>query len=180
MRQEPPFKMYTRRLPLVPAALVGSIFLLVGLGMVLDPRTRSPGEPIKDVVAGVFCILMGATAALYGYYYLLTPTPVLRLDSTGMTYRQLPFVIRRVRWEDVASVRAVTSEYFRRGTWGRKNPQLTVTIALKPSALTAYGGRARLYWRFDPNDLAKAPEEVVKQIRRFHAVDYDDQFTQSK
>jgi hypothetical protein len=56
---------------------------------------------------------------------------------------------------------------------------LTVYITLNPHAFTVRG-KGMLYWRFDPADLTKAPEEVVEHIRRFHAVDYDDQFTQSK
>lgn len=147
--------------------------------MVLDPHTRYPGEPMKDVVAGVFCIFIGSAAALYGYYYLLTPTPVLRVDSTGLTYRTFPFAIQRVRWEDVDSLRAVKCAPFRRGILD-KNPALTVYITFRPHAFAAYHGKSLLYWYFDPADLTKAPEEVIKQIRRFHAIDYDDQFTQSK
>jgi hypothetical protein len=178
MQQEPVFRMYSSRWQALFPALIGSLFLLVGVGMVLDPRTRYSGEAVKDVVAGVFCILMGSAAALYGYYYVLTPIPVLRVDSTGMTYRGPPFAIRRVRWDDVDSLRAVKCAPFRRGILD-KNPALTVYITLNPHAFTVRG-KGMLYWRFDPADLTKAPEEVVEHIRRFHAVDYDDQFTQSK
>lgn len=177
MQQEPVFRMYTRRLPWLPAAIIGSLFLLVGLAMALDPRAHNP---VADRIGGVLCILIGAPVALYAFYFLITPTPVLRLDSTGMTYRAFPFGIRRARWEDVDSLKATTSVYVGRNTRGRKKPELTIYLTLKPHVLSSYGGHGRLYWRFDPDDLSRAPEEVVEQIRRFHPVSYDDQFAQSK
>jgi hypothetical protein len=175
MRSGETFKMHSIRWRSLPAGFAGSIFLAVSLGVLLDGRTHN----LLQTVGLLFAALACAFVTLLGWYWVITPIPVLRIDAAGMTYQDFPFVFSRIHWAEVQRVRATKSREINHGQYGR-SARLEVDIDLVPQADAGHGDRRSLWWRIGSADLSVAPEVIVRQIERYHEVVYDDQYDQTQ
>jgi hypothetical protein len=165
-------KIYSKRRAGLPAALVGSVFLVVGITALIGGLVRSP----LDMAAFVISMVLGGFASLYGFYYVLTPVPLLALNASGLAYQAFPLVVYRVRWEDIEGIKAIKSRIWTAARGYIRNAELLLSIRLKPQAVPAYNGKTVFAWMLSYADLPIPPEEFVKHLRCFFPVEYLDYY----
>lgn len=169
MQNDAAFTMYTKRWQLLPAAFFGGIFLAISIVVMLGGTVRG----IPQVIGMMVLCICSAFISLFGFYWALTPVPLLLVNDGGIAFQEFPLVLRRVCWEDVNKVRAIKGRVFSHGKY-RRDPDLTIHIALDSQAAARYGGHQRFAWTLRSADLALLPEEIVANLRRFHDVEYQD------
>lgn len=168
-------KFYTRRWRYLPAALMGSLFAIVGATTFLGENSHG----MRDILIGIGCVAVGMLPVLLGLYYLFTPIPLLSVDQIGMSFQKHPFVVERVRWEDVEAIRTYRPRTYPRFLH-RRDTELWLNMTFTPQAAVAYRNQRWMFWRFTLADQPAPPEAIVEQIRRFHAVKYVDQYEGSQ
>jgi hypothetical protein len=116
---------------------------------------------------GAGCLLL----VLTWLYRLVTPLPVLQVDSTGLVYRPFPFVRRGLHWAEVERLGAFQLSY--RMSWLVHVERLELLVQLTPEAMEAHGNREWLSVKLNGRLLPVGRDVVVRQIQRYHPIDYE-------
>lgn len=131
-------------------------------------------EPAKTII---FVVMLVGSAAftLLALYWVVTPLPLLQLTASSFIYRPFPLPKRVISWDDVEFVQAIT--------WKRAvnllmdRTILTVTFTLKPQGALAPAGRQQIQIDISPANFSRKPEELVRLLRDYHAVQFDSAVT---
>jgi len=128
----------------------------------------------------VIDLLMSGTAGLFvvallfnSLYWLVTSSPLLVLDATGMVYRRFAFMRQTIRWADMERVVVVRSKP-RPGSLASAlppSPALTLRFTIKPEVRNAYRGRTALAITINSLLLAMQRDEILRLLRLYHQVD---------
>ena len=170
MPEAPALTLYANRFGHLVRVILASLLLVTpGVSLLFGGSKNN----LLQEILGVISLVLAGGVLLYSIYYVVTPIPLLRLDSTGLSYQRFPLMIRRIRWEDVEDISAIRDEEKRRGK-SNHLPRLMVKIAIKPEAVAAYKGRHEFSYMLPFTDLFVSPKNIVEYIRRFHTVNYQD------
>ncbi len=131
-------------------------------------------EPAKTVVFVVMLVVF-AVFTLLALYWVVTPLPLLQLTASSFIYRPFPLPKRVISWEDVEFVQAFT--------WKRAvnllmdRTMLTITFTLTPDDALVPGRRQQIQIDIVPANFSRKPEDLVRLLRDYHAVQFDSAVT---
>lgn len=166
-------KVYANRARAALGAGIAAIFVITALlfyFIVPTPAdTTNPWlyqEPFKTMFFLIW-LLAGLVGIVLGFYWTVTPVPLLQLNALGMVYQPYPFVHRTIWWEDLYGISALTDSRTVRLV---RVVSLTLWFTIKPHAAMTYGGRTKLKWTIGQARLPVAAEDVERLIARYHTV----------
>lgn len=128
-------------------------------------------EPAKTILFALIFSLFGF-GAVVGSYWIVSPAPLVILDSQLLKYHPLPFRTKVIYWHDVKSITAVRTE---RRINLHRTVVLTLRITLKPSAMPYAGSRVNpIKLTIGESSFPRnvRVEDLIAHISQHHHVSY--------
>ena len=173
MQEAPALTLYSNRFGHLLRVILATLLLVTpGVSLLFG---GSKNNPLQEIL-GVISLVIAGGLLLYSLYYLVTPIPLLRLDSTGLSYQRFPLVVHRIRWENVEDISAFREARKRRSK-EKQRPYLMIKISLKLGAISEYKGHHEFSYILHSTDISfVTSKKIVEYMRRFHALNYQDLF----
>ena len=171
MPEAPALTLYANRFGHLVRVILASLLLVTpGVSLLFGGSKNN----LLQEILGVISLVLAGGVLLYSIYYVVTPIPLLRLDSTGLSYQRFPLMIRRIRWEDVEDISAIREARKRRSK-EKQRPDLMIKISLKLETTSKYKGHHEFSFILRSTDISfVSSKKIVEYMRRFHAVNYQD------
>jgi hypothetical protein len=168
---------YVARLQPLVAALIGGCFIALDILYWQDAfhglvswLAQGPLHAIAAAIIG----LLAAALTLWGLYWALTPIPLLRLTTTGLTYASSPFRRIAVDWTDVSTLTAEVSTPLPRSATPESagtpaTPAKTGRNAIVTLTIQRVSGPA-LIIDLAPASVRTTADNLIRALQTYHEV----------
>jgi hypothetical protein len=168
MGDKPPLKIYYSRASAWNGAIVAVVLLVCAAPFYFIVATPTGTTPTKTLVFALWVAFCWA-GLLSNLYWILTPSPLLLVTTTGMVFHPWPFVTRTIRWADISSITAVKTSAT---AYLQRTVTLTLWVTVNPHAVAAYGNKPALKLNIRQAMLPMPVDKVVHLLQEYHSVTF--------